>query len=274
MWTRDKPHFELPGEQDKLIEEIAAVNPNTVVVLNTSQPVAMPWIDKVKGVLEMWWPGDEGGVATAKILLGQSNPAGRLPMTWAKALTDYPATSPAHPERSTKGVDGKTTFSEGVLVGYRWFDDQKIQPLFPFGFGLSYTSFAMSDLKATPTADGGASVSVHVKNTGSVAGDEVPQVYLDAPENKPQGVQFAPKTLAAFDRVTLQPGEERDVTLEIAPRAFRVLVRRQKSVGQADRESHASRRLVFAGIAVDSCCAVSRCGPHFSDSVRSAILAT
>jgi beta-glucosidase len=220
VWTRDKPHFELPGEQDKLIEEIAAVNPNTVVVLNTSQPVALPWIDKVKGVLEMWWPGDEGGVATAKTLLGQSNPAGRLPMTWAKALTDYPATSPAHPERSTKGVDGKTTFSEGVLVGYRWFDDQKIQPLFPFGFGLSYTTFAMSDLKATPNADGGASVSVHVKNTGSVAGDEVPQVYLDAPDSKPQGVQFAPKTLAAFDRVTLQPGEERDVTLQITPRAF------------------------------------------------------
>jgi beta-glucosidase len=220
VWTRDKPHFELPGEQDKLVEEIAAVNPNTVVVLNTSQPVAMPWIDKVKGVLEMWWPGDEGGVAEAKTLLGQSNPGGRLPMTWAKELSDYPATSPAHPERSAKGVDGKTTFSGGVLVGYRWFDDQKIQPLYPFGFGLSYTSFAMSDLKATPDSNGGASVSLRIKNTGSVAGDEVPQVYLDAPENKPQGAQFAPKTLAAFDRVTLRPGEEREVTLAIAPRAF------------------------------------------------------
>jgi beta-glucosidase len=220
VWTRDKPHFELPGNQDQLIEEIAAVNPNTVVVLNTSQPVAMPWIGKVKGVLEMWWPGDEGGVATAKTLLGQNNPAGRLPMTWAKALSDYPATSSAHPERSSKGVDGKTTFSEGVLVGYRWFDDQSIQPLYPFGYGLSYTSFAMSDFKVTPGAGGGVRVSVHVKNTGSVVGDEVPQVYLDAPENKPQGVQFAPKTLVAFDRITLQPGEERDVTLEIAPRAF------------------------------------------------------
>jgi beta-glucosidase len=220
VWTRDKPHFELPGDQDKLVEEIAGVNPNTVVVLNTSQPVAMPWIGKVKGVLEMWWPGDEGGVATAKTLLGQSDPAGRLPMTWAKALGDYAANSPAHPERSTKGVDGKTTFSEGVLVGYRWFDDQKIEPMFPFGFGLSYTSFAMSDLKATSAPDGGVRVSVHIKNTGGVAGDEVPQVYLDAPENKPQGAQFAPKTLAAFDRVTLQPGEERDVTLEILPRAF------------------------------------------------------
>jgi beta-glucosidase len=139
VWTRDKPHFELPGDQDKLIEEIASVNPNTVVVLNTSQPVVMPWIDKVKGVLEMWWPGDQGGVAEAKTLLGQNDPGGKLPMTWAKGLGDYAATSPAHPERSTKGVDGKTTFSEGVLVGYRWFDDQKIQPLYPFGYGLSYT---------------------------------------------------------------------------------------------------------------------------------------
>jgi beta-glucosidase len=220
VWTRDKPHFELPGDQDKLIEEIAAVNPNTVVVLNTSQPVAMPWIDKVKGVLEMWWPGDEGGVAEAKTLLGQNDPGGKLPMTWAKGLGDYAATSPAHPERSTKGVDGKTTFSEGVLVGYRWFDDQKIQPLYPFGYGLSYTKFAMSGLKVISTADGGVDVSVQVKNTGSVRGDEVPQVYLAAPATKPAGVQFAPKTLVAFDRVTLNAGEVRDITLHVVPRAF------------------------------------------------------
>jgi beta-glucosidase len=220
VWTRDKPHFELPGEQDKLIEEVAAVNPNTVVVLNTSQPVAMPWIGKVKGVLEMWWPGDEGGLATAKTLIGQSDPGGRLPMSWGKELTDYPATSPAHPERSAKGVDGKTTFSEGVLVGYRWFDEQKIEPLFPFGFGLSYTRFSMSDLKVKLTSDGGATATVTVRNTGKVAGDEVPQLYLDAPANKPQGAQFAPKTLVAFSRLTLQPGESHEVTLQVAHRAF------------------------------------------------------
>lgn len=220
VWTRDKPHFELPGDQDALIEEIAAVNPNTVVVLNTSQPVAMPWISKVKGVIEMWWPGDEGGVAEAKLLLGLSDPGGKLPMTWAKSLDDYPATSPTHPERSSKGIDGKTTFSEGVLVGYRWFDDQKIEPLFPFGYGLSYTKFAMSGLKILPNPDGGYFVSVRVKNTGSVAGDAVPQVYLKAPENKPEGAQFAPKTLAAFDRISLAPGEEREVILGLAPRAF------------------------------------------------------
>ncbi len=219
-WTRDKPHFELPGDQDKLIEEIAAVNPNTVVVLNTSQPIAMPWIDKVKGVVEMWWPGDEGGMAEARTLLGLNNPGGKLPMTWGKQLTDYAANSPAHPERSTKGVDGKTTFSEGVLVGYRWFDDQNIAPLFPFGFGLSYTQFAMSGLTVKADSDGGADVLVHVKNTGQVRGDEVPQVYLNAPSTKPAGAQFAPRTLVAFDRVSLEPGEEREVTMHVAPRAF------------------------------------------------------
>ncbi len=220
LWTRGKPVFGLPGQQDKLVEEIAAVNKNVIVVLNTSQPVAMPWIDKVKGVLEMWWPGDEGGWSTAKLLLGKANPAGRLPVTWGKRLEDYPATDPAHPERSAKGVDGKTTYSEGVLVGYRWFDAQKIEPLYAFGHGLSYTKFGYSEMKAVADADGGATVTVKVKNEGKVVGDEVPQVYLEAPSAAIGGVQFAPQTLAAFDRVTLAPGEEKTVTLKVEPRAF------------------------------------------------------
>jgi hypothetical protein len=130
-----------------LVEEVAAVNPNTIVVLNTGQPVALPWIDKVKAILEMWWPGDEGGWATANLLLGKMSPGGRLPVTWARRLEDYAATSPDHTERSQKGVNHKTTFSEGVDVGYRWFDRQKIEPLFSFGYGLSYTAFAYSDLR-------------------------------------------------------------------------------------------------------------------------------
>ncbi|HTZ72750.1 MAG TPA: glycoside hydrolase family 3 C-terminal domain-containing protein [Candidatus Aquilonibacter sp.] len=220
VWTRGKPVFALPGHQDQLVEDIAAVNPNTIVVLNTSQPVAMPWLGKVKAVLEMWWPGDEGGWATAKTLLGQNDPAGRLPVTWARRLEDYPATDPAHPERSDKGVDGKTTYSEGVLVGYRWFDAQKIDPLFPFGYGLSYTQFAYSNMKARPAPDGSAVITVRIRNTGKVAGDEVPQVYLDAPANPPSGVQFSPRTLVAFDRVSLKPGESRVVTMEVPKRAF------------------------------------------------------
>ncbi len=220
LWTRGKPDFALPGEQDKLVEEIAAVNRNTIVVLNVSQPVALPWLDKVRAVLQMWWPGDEGGWATANVLLGKVNPAGRLPFTWAKRLEDYPATDPAYPERSAAGVDGKTTYSEGLDIGYRWFDKQKIDPLFPFGFGLSYTTFNYSGLKVVPASDGGFDVSVHITNSGPLPGDEVPQVYLDAPTEQPTGVQFATRTLAAFDRIPLQPGKSKDVTLHIHPQSL------------------------------------------------------
>jgi beta-glucosidase len=218
LWTRLQPVFGLPGEQNKLVEEVAEVNPNTVVVLNTSQPVALPWVDKVKGVLEMWWPGDEGGWSTANLLAGKTSPAGRLPVTWGKSLADYPATDPKHPERSQKGVDGKTTYSEGVNVGYRWFDKEGITPLFGFGHGLSYTTFDYSDLKVEKKSDGGLEVKVHIKNTGSVDSDEVPQVYLSAPGEIPSGVQFPVRALAAFDRIHLAAGEAKTVTLHVEPR--------------------------------------------------------
>jgi beta-glucosidase len=218
VWTRLQPVFGLPGDQNKLVEEIAAVNPNTVVVLNTSQPVALPWADKVKAILEMWWPGDEGGWSTANLLLGKTSPAGRLPITWGKSLDDYPATDPKHPERSSKGVDKKTTYSEGVDVGYRWFDREKIEPLYAFGHGLSYTSFEYSGLKVTKSADGGLEVKVHVRNSGSVDSDEVPQVYLSAPSEIPAGVQFPVRSLAAFDRIHLKAGEGKTVTLHVEAR--------------------------------------------------------
>jgi beta-glucosidase len=217
-WSRGKPDFALPGDQDRLIEEIAAVNPNTIVVLNVSQPIAMPWLDKVKAVLQMWWPGDEGGWATANLLLGKSSPAGRLPFTWARRLEDYAATDPRYPERSSKGVDGKTTFSEGVNVGYRWFDKEKIDPLFAFGYGLSYTTFEYSGLKVEKASDGGLDVSVNIKNTGSADSDEVPQVYLGAPSEIPAGVQFPVRALATFDRIHLAAGEVKTVNLHVQPR--------------------------------------------------------
>ncbi len=215
VWTRLTPVFGLPGDQDKLVEEVAAVNPNTIVVLNTSQPVALPWLSKVKGVLQMGWPGDEGGWSTANVLLGKVSPAGRLPVTWGARLADYPATDPLHPERSAKGVDGRTTYSEGVDVGYRWFEKQHIQPLFPFGHGLSYTTFAYSGLKTAKAVDGGLDVTVEIKNTGPMASDEVPQVYLGAPSQIPAGVQFPVRALAAFDRVHLSAAETRTVTLHV-----------------------------------------------------------
>ncbi len=217
-WTRLQPVFGLPGEQNKLIEEIAAVNPNTVVVLNANQPVALPWVDKVKAVLQMWWPGDEGGWATANVLLGKVSPAGRLPITWAKNLTDYPATDPKYPERSKKGVEGKTTYTEGVNIGYRWFDKQKIEPLFAFGHGLSYTTVDYSGLSVKKASDGGLDVTITIKNTGGMDSDEVPQVYIGAPSNVPDGVQFPVSALVAFDRIPVKRGESRNITLHVAPR--------------------------------------------------------
>lgn len=228
-WTRGKPDFGLPGDQDKLIDEVASVNPNTIVVLNVSQPIALPWLDRVKAVLQMWWPGDEGGWATANILLGKVNPAGRLPFTWGKRLEDYAAIDPAHPERSAAGVNKTTTFSEGVHVGYRWFDKQKIAPQFPFGFGLSYTKFAYSGLKVASAADGGLDVSFEIKNTSNVAGDEVPQVYLGAPAQAPKGVEFPVHALAAFDRVHLDAGQSQTVSVHVP-------IRRLESWSSADKK--------------------------------------
>lgn len=218
LWTRLEPVFGLPGDQDKLVEEVAAVNPNTIVVLNTSQPVALPWADKVKAILQMWWPGDEGGWSTANILLGKTSPAGRLPVTWGKRLEDYPATDPNHPERSKKPPEKKTIYSEGVNVGYRWFDKENIEPLFAFGHGLSYTTFDYSGLSVSKAADGGLDVKVDIKNKGAVASDEVPQVYLGAPSEAPDGVQFPVRALVAFNRVHFNPNEAKTVALHVAPR--------------------------------------------------------
>ena len=218
VWSRLTPVFGLPGDQNQLVEDVAAVNPNTIVVLNTSQPVALPWLNKVRAVLEMWWPGDEGGWSTANVLLGKVSPAGRLPVTWGKKLTDYPATDPRYPERSWKGVDGRTTYTEGVNVGYRWFDKEHIQPLFPFGFGLSYTTFRYSGLKVAKAGDGGLDVTVRISNIGSMDSDEVPQIYLGAPSHAPAGVQFPVRALVAFDRVNIPAGQTRTVTLHVPRR--------------------------------------------------------
>jgi beta-glucosidase len=217
-WSRRAPFFQLSRAQDQLIEEVAAVNPNTVVVLNTSQPVALPWMNRVKAVLEMWWPGDEGGWATANVLLGNANPAGRLPMTWARRLEDYPATDPRYPERSGKGDDHKTVYSEGVNVGYRWFDHENIQPLFPFGYGLSYTAFEYSALHVDRAADGGLTVSFRIANTGKRDGDEVPQVYLGAPRQSASAAAYPIRSLVAFDRFSLKAGESKTISLHVTQR--------------------------------------------------------
>jgi beta-glucosidase len=152
------------------------------------------------------------------VLTGRTNPAGRLPVTWARALRDYPASDPGHPERSAAGVTGKTTFREGLDVGYRGFDRRGLEPLFPFGHGLSYTRFDYADLKVTPTPDSGLDIQVRIHNAGDVDGEEIPQVYLGPPSDWPKGVGFPVRKLVAFDRVNLKAGETRTVRLHAPPR--------------------------------------------------------
>jgi beta-glucosidase len=223
-WGRGRPDPSgLAVGQDKLIEDVLAVNPNTVVVLNSPAGVTMPWLGNVKAVLEMWFPGDQGGPATANILLGRANPAGRLPISWLQPNPGpLVANDPAHPERSGRGANGgrggTATYSEGIYVGYRWVDKQNITPLFPFGYGLSYSTFDYSGLKLKRSSEGGLDVSLRLKNTGKSAGDEVAQIYLGTPKDAPSGVQFAVKSLAAFDRVSLAAGQSRDVTIHVPAR--------------------------------------------------------
>jgi beta-glucosidase len=224
----------LPDEQDQLIHEVAQANANTVVVLNTSQPVAMPWLAEVRAVLQMWHPGDEGGWATVNALTGKINPGGHLPFSWPASIEQTLAHQRAHPERSSEGVGGRgsctafgpgtgldcgqTTYSEGVHIGYRFFDLTQQTPLYPFGFGLSYTTFSYSDLRLQTLPDGSLSVSFQLRNTGKRRGDATPQVYLGAPDNVPPGVRFAARSLAAFTRVSLEPGASTAVQLQVPAR--------------------------------------------------------
>jgi beta-glucosidase len=204
----------LAPNQDALIAAVANANPNTVVVLSTGDPVLMPWLSSVKAVLEMWYPGQEGGTSTARLLLGQVSPGGKLPITWPASGDQTPFAG--HPERiNGNGTD--VPFSEGLYMGYRWYDQQNITPLFPFGYGLSYTQFDYSGLKIRPDSDG-LEVSFQVENNGSVQGAEVPQVYVGPPVNPPPSVQFAVQKLVGFQRVELDPGEGEEVSIHVSKR--------------------------------------------------------
>jgi len=210
---RDRPSLSLPGNQDALISAVAAANPRTVVVLNDGAPILMPWADQVAAILQMWYPGQEGADATAAVLTGDASPGGRLPVTFPKRAEDAPT---ARPERYP-GVDGHGTYSEGIFVGYRWYDEQKIEPLFPFGFGLSYTDFAYSNLTVTPAGDG-FDVTFAIRNKGGRDGTDVPQIYLGPPSPAP--VPMAVRALAGFQRVTLAAGAAQHVTIHIDARAL------------------------------------------------------
>ena len=203
----------LPDGQDQLIEKVAAANPNTVVVLQANQPIAMPWLGSVKSVLDTYYGGDQAGVAAADLLLGRTDPSGHLPFTWPKSLDQEVAHDSAHPERSSTAT--VTDYTEGLDIGYRYFDATNETPLYPFGYGLSYTDFAYSGLHTARAGNGALNVTFTVKNTGAAAGTAVPQVYLGAPATIPTGVQFADKALAAYGRITLAPGQSRTVTLQV-----------------------------------------------------------
>lgn len=221
----------LPADQIKLISAVSAVNPNTVVVLNSAEDiVTKEWINlpNVKSVLEMWNAGSSGGTATARLLLGQASPSGHSTMTWPVNGTDtiysYDQKSKlyagdtlgTHPERAQ--VDNATDMTQGIYSGYRYYDKLGIPVQFPFGYGLTYTKWAYSNLRISRSSDGGVNVSFKLSNVGSRSGTEVPQVYLGAPSTQPAGAQFAVRSLAAFDRVTLAAGKSKTVSEHIGLR--------------------------------------------------------
>ena len=205
----DLSSIDLPGDQNLLISAVAAANPNTIVVLNTGSAVTMPWLGSVAGVLENWYPGQEDGNAIAALLFGDVNPSGKLPVTFPKSLADVPAATTAQ----WPGTGGSVQYSEGVDVGYRWYQAKGVTPLFPFGFGLSYTSFGYSNLHVGALdAHGRASVTATVTNTGSRAGSDVAQLYVGDPASTGE----PPAQLKGFQRVTLQPGASTTVTFPVS----------------------------------------------------------
>lgn len=208
----------IPSAQDALVSAVAKANPNTVVVLQNGGPLEMPWLASVPSVVENWYPGQVDGDAVASLLFGDTNFSGKLPVTFPKKLADGPLRTPEQ-YPGVKDAQGMphSYYSEKLLVGYRWYDAMDIEPLFPFGFGLSYTSFSFSDLAVTPHA-GGASVSVTVTNTGDRSGAEVAQVYVQFPAAAGE----PPLQLKGFDKVTLEPGESKTVSVELDERAFSI----------------------------------------------------
>lgn len=221
----DAPTLALPNNQDALIAAVAKANPKTVVVLITGNPVSMPWVDDVAGVMEAWYPGIAGGQAIADLLFGTVNPSGKLPITFARSENDLPhhrifgmtynnanGGLPEHWVSENKKETFPAQFTEGSRFGYKWFDSENKQPLFPFGFGLSYTTYRYSGLKV---ADGGKTATVTVENTGKRAGTETAEVYVQLPRSS--GENF--RRLAGWQRVPLGPGEHKTVTITLEPLA-------------------------------------------------------
>jgi beta-glucosidase len=214
---RDRPDIKLPGGQDALLEKILAANPKTVVVFNGGGAVEMgPWLAKAPALVYAWYGGLEGGNALAHVLFGDVDASGRLPCTFPKQLAD----SPAHALNAYPGANGVVTYTEGLLVGYRWFDAKQIEPLFPFGYGLSYTKFAYANLQlvqGSDPANPSVTVQFDLTNTGQRAGAEVPQVYV---QQANPSLPRPPKELKGFTKVLLQPGQTQRVSIRLDRNAF------------------------------------------------------
>ena len=213
----DRPDLTLPGVQDSLISAVAQVNPRTIVLIYAPAQILMPWASQVEAVLYGWVPGQEEGNAFASVVFGDVNPSGRLPMTFAQNMGDYPCNT----AEQFPGVNNVVTYSEGLFVGYRHFDGRGITPLFPFGHGLSYTTFSYSNLTISPAitnVTGNVTVTANVTNTGSRAGAEIAQLYVGFPTtaNEP------PKQLKGFQKIMLQPGQTQPVSFTLTPEEFSI----------------------------------------------------
>jgi beta-glucosidase len=206
--------FELPVGQEQLIQQIAALGKKTIVVITSGGSVDVSrWKDKVQGIFETWYSGEEGGTAAARLLFGDENPSGHLPISWEEKLADNPSFAHYYPDPGTN----KIVYREGIFMGYRGYEHNHVGPQYPFGFGLSYTTFSFSNLKAAPAVDGHFAVTFDVTNTGKRSGATVAQLYIG--ESSPK-IERPVKELKGFKRVALQPGETKHVTLELGSRSF------------------------------------------------------
>jgi len=211
---RDRLHMDLVGNQNELIKRMASANRNTIVVLQTGGPVTMPWLDQVSAVLQAWYPGQECGNSIADVLFGDINPSGKLPQTFPLRLEDNP-TFINYP-----GENGRVRYGEGIFVGYRYYEKKKVEPLFPFGYGLSYTTFAYSNLRLSTeqlSPNDELTVTFDVTNTGMRAGQEVAQLYVRDEKSK---LARPEKELKGFAKISLQPGETTAVTLRLGMRSL------------------------------------------------------
>jgi beta-glucosidase len=221
----DSPTLSLPGGQNELISAVAAANAHTIVVLITGNPVTMPWIDHVAGVVEAWYPGIGGGQAIANLLFGSVIPSAKLPITFARSETDLPHERIFGMTSGIASADGRwaaddqkrqslgADYAEGVRFGYKWFDSEDRKPLFPFGYGLSYTKYKYSGLHTDPAA---GTVTFTIENAGPRSGTEIAEVYVGLP--KASGERF--RRLAAWQRVALNVGQRRTVTIPLEPLAI------------------------------------------------------